>query len=355
LSDVRLVLAGDVAVSRPDPESAFVSALPYLRDSDIRFCNLEVPVFDTALLPSHYIKRVGPPIMDEWMFKSLVDAGFNVMSQANNPNTYHDVGVLIRSLEVLDDAGIVRGGAGLNLAEARKPAVIERCGTKVAFVCRTSVGDPRLAATTNQPGVAFYPIHTTYEPSPRLFDHPGFPPIVRTQPARGEDRDQLEKDIHEAHASADVVIVAWHWGLHYWQISPDAGPGDVEILEYQRELAHTAVEFGADMVVGTGSCYPQPIEVYRGVPIAYGLGSFVLDEEFFSRNNSMGLLLRCVIRDGEIARLAFVGAMTLEYGQPQFDRPDRTAEVVSLVRELSSPFGTQFKIEEEDVEVVLSA
>ena len=72
------------------------------------------------------------------MFDAYVQAGINVMNQANNPNTYHGHEPLFRSFEFLDAAGIVHAGPGRNLAEAREPANIEQNGTKVASLPATT-------------------------------------------------------------------------------------------------------------------------------------------------------------------------------------------------------------------------
>ncbi len=40
------------------------------------------------------------------------------------------------------------------------------------------------------------------------------------------------------------------------------------------EIAHAAIEAGADIVIGHGPHYSLPVELYRGKPIFYGLGSF---------------------------------------------------------------------------------
>jgi hypothetical protein len=61
---------------------------------------------------------------------------------------------------------------------------------------------------------------------------------------------------------ADVVIASFHWGLHR------------EVLQYMTEIGHAAIDAGADLVVGHGPHYSLPVEVYRGRPIFYGLGSF---------------------------------------------------------------------------------
>jgi poly-gamma-glutamate synthesis protein (capsule biosynthesis protein) len=61
---------------------------------------------------------------------------------------------------------------------------------------------------------------------------------------------------------ADIVIASCHWGL-----------GE-EVLDYMSEIAHATIEAGADIVIGHGPHYSLPVEVYRGKPIFYGLGSF---------------------------------------------------------------------------------
>lgn len=40
------------------------------------------------------------------------------------------------------------------------------------------------------------------------------------------------------------------------------------------EIAHAAIEAGADIVIGHGPHYSLPVEVHQGRPIFYGLGSF---------------------------------------------------------------------------------
>ena len=360
MSDVKMILVGDTNVAgdprspRADPDSAFASVLYLLQDADIRFCNLETVLADRKYLSPYDSSTY--PRTDESLLAAYVKAGFNVVNQANNPNTFHGIDPLIRSLDVLDNAGIVRAGAGRNLAEARQPAIIERNGTRIAFVCRTSVGTTQMAATADTPGVAFYPVRTTYEPPlPEgwAYSHPGSPPIVHTVPDRAEHRDMLEEDIRKARKEADVVIMSWHWGLSPFQVQPGARAGDVEVMEYQKEMGHFAIDCGADLVAGHHSHEPQPIEVYKGKPILYSLANFVHDRYGFHDRTLMAILVRCLIHDGKIHRLSFVPGMLHGYGPPVFTWPSESPDVVNRMKEMSSPFGTQFEVGEEDVTVVL--
>lgn len=356
MADVRMVLVGDVSVTREDPDSAFGDAAQYLQDADITYCNLE-----TVLADEKYLEPNDPhamfPRTDEWKFESHVKAGINVVSQANNPNTYHGRPALVRSLEVLDAYGVVHGGAGRNLAEARQPAVIERNGTKVAFVCRTSCGLPELTATEHTAGLAYYPALTSYGPGPNEhnnpYNYPGSRPLVFTQAAQGVHRAALEEDIARARELADLVLVPWHWGLMPMHYYPGATLRDVEIFEYQRELGHMAIDFGADMVVGTGTHYLGPIEVYRGKPIFYSLGSFTHDTPSLAKRVVDTAVIRCHIHDGRVQRVAYVPGTIRGNGPPVFARPAEAVEVVELVQDISASFGTQFQVGDEDVTIVL--
>jgi poly-gamma-glutamate synthesis protein (capsule biosynthesis protein) len=92
-------------------------------------------------------------------------------------------------------------------------------------------------------------------------NRPGIPPIIVTW----ADRDYLarfEQDLIAARESADIVVASFHWGLHK------------DVLDYMKEIAHCAIDAGADVVVGHGPHYSLGTEVYKGKPIFYGLGAF---------------------------------------------------------------------------------
>src|SRR5690349_16300345 len=160
VNDVNMVLVGDTFVGRPDPDAVFKPVKHLIQGADIAFCNLETVVADSKHIDQY--DRDHRPRMAESSIAAYTRAGLNFMNQANNPNTYHGLNALVRSVEVLEAMNVAHGGAGRNLAEARKLAIIGRKGTKVAFVCRTSVGTPEMAATVDTPGVARYPVHTLY-------------------------------------------------------------------------------------------------------------------------------------------------------------------------------------------------
>lgn len=77
--------------------------------------------------------------------------------------------------------------------------------------------------------------------------------------------EQVKQTIAAAkQQGAKLVIVAFHWGTEKAE-EPD---------ETQKSLAHTAVDCGADLVVGHHPHVLQAIEYYKGKYIAYSLGNF---------------------------------------------------------------------------------
>ena len=338
---VELALVGDVYVQRPDPDSTFAYAGKFLRAADIAFGNLETVVADRE----HLDGGGHGPRTDEWMIDAYVKAGFHVMNLANNPSMYRGVKGLLRTIEVLEKAGIAYGGGGRNLEAARRPVVLERKGVRVAFVCRTSVCTIDASAAAERAGLAVVRVATAYEAPPSLpKEVPGAPPIIHTIP-NAADVEALRRDIASAKERADVVVVSWHWG-----VSPFSG-GKGELVGYQKEMAHLAIDAGADLVAGHHPHLVQPIEVYKGKTIFYSLANFVHDGPGFRGKKQDTIMARCRIRDGKINEVCFVPGRINENNQPVLLPPAEAPDLLSHVREVSAAFGTVFEVREGDVAV----
>jgi hypothetical protein len=155
------------------------------------------------------------------------------------------------------------------LHSARRPAIVERGGVRYGFLQRTSVYWPTdHAADARAPGVAPLMGHTAYEApmyrySKWLFpaNRPGIPPQIITW-ANKEHLDGLRSDIEALRAEVDVVVASFHWGLGQ------------HVLTYMEDIAHAAVDAGADLVMGHGPHEALAVELRHGKPIFYGLGSF---------------------------------------------------------------------------------
>jgi len=347
MADVNMVMVGDVYVQRPDPATAFAPLQPYLSKADVGFCNLETVVADAKYLePGDKSTR---PRTDESILPEYLKAGFNVFNIANNPVMYHGLGCFMRHLDVLDESGVAYAGGGRNLAAARKPAIIERNGTKIAFVARTSVGLLTAGAADEKPGVARFGVKVAYEPRERALEVPGCAPYVRTFPS-AKDRDALAEDIKAARSQADVVVLSWHWG-----VSPATG-GVGDLATYQVEMGRFALDAGADMIIGHHAHVLQPIEVYKGKPIVYSIGNYVHDMGSMGEHGRrfVTMLVKVLVRDGKIAGLSYVPGIIDGNGPPNFLRPDEAESIVNYMTDISEPFGTRFEAGADEVKVDLS-
>lgn len=107
------------------------------------------------------------------------------------------------------------------------------------------------------------------------------------------DRDWLRDftdDIAALRRQVDVVVASCRWGLHK------------EMLDYMQEIGCAAVDAGADIVIGHGPHYSLPIEVYRGKPIFYGLGSLSFHTGHGGRahGNWIGIMVQAEFRGGAL-------------------------------------------------------
>jgi len=105
------------------------------------------------------------------------------------------------------------------------------------------------------------PLHSTRKGVPPG-NRPGVPPVIVTR-ADPKSLRVLKNDLAALRKQADIVVASFHWGVFG------------EVLEYMVDLAHAAIDSGADIVIGHGPHhYTMPIEFYKGKPIYYGLGAF---------------------------------------------------------------------------------
>ena len=104
------------------------------------------------------------------------------------------------------------------------------------------------------------------------------------------DPNQIKVDVSAAKLKADLVIVLLHSGI-------EINTYMSTITNDQRLEAHTAIEAGAALVIGSHPHQLQSIERYHGGLIAYSLGNFVFDQYKGVANAT--IILRVVLgRDG---------------------------------------------------------
>jgi len=308
-----VAVVGDILLMHVDDPFEHVSDV--LREADITFGNLESPL-STNGEPSPLKFENGRLIHNEFIFgadpgsvRRLSAAGFDVLSLANNHAMDYGATALRETFDLLEEHGIVQAGAGGNLDEARSAAIVERNGLRVAFLAYVSSttlpGTEHFEASGSAPGLAF--MHST---------------DGRT-PTEASLR-MLREDIAAARQQAHVVAVSFHWGREV-----HSRPSALQV-----QLAHRAVDAGADLVLGHHPHVLQAVEVYEGNPILYSLGNFVFKSRRPElRMSAIGLL---TLGPAGVERIVFRGAWipNVRPFPSGGSRARRTAErIVALSRE----------------------
>jgi poly-gamma-glutamate synthesis protein (capsule biosynthesis protein) len=285
-------------MNETDASVPFARVQEIFRRADVRFSNLECCLFTPP--GGHSVENEGFFADPEIGGAALTLAGIDVVGLANNVN-YGDAAIMA-SIAQLDRLGVGHCGAGLDRAAARRAAIVRGGGLRVGFLQRSSVYWPtNHEASERTPGIAVIRAHTAYQvpmhktrPEIPPLNRPGVPPTVLTW-ADPQYVRQLAEDIVALREEADFVVVSCHWGL------------GKEVLTYMSEIAHAAIDAGADLVIGHGPHYFLPIEVYKGKPIFYGLGSFCFHTGHGGRKHGdwVGVMADLVVDGHSVAEAAF--------------------------------------------------
>jgi len=238
---VSLVFAGDTTLDDEagalierggDPLAGLASVFA---QADIRIANLECVVATTGKAGSkNYTFRAHPRVLP--VLRRHLDG----VTLANNHSGDYGREAFAEMLGLLKQAGLAQAGGGMNLAQAHTPWMVERHGLRIAILSYNEFMPRSFEADFNAPGIAW-----------------------------SED-EQVVDDIRKARSvhQADLVIPFMHWG---WENERVAN-------ERQRQLARRMIDAGADAVIGGHPHVTQDIEHYRGKPIVYSVGNFVMKE-----------------------------------------------------------------------------
>ena len=225
---------------------------------------------------------------------------------------------------------------------ARARVVVSRNGVRYGFVQRTSVYWPtNHEAGEQSPGVAALRGHTAYQlPLHRLRpdmppgNRPGVPPLIVTW----TDPRYLAEYVAEITAlrrEVDVLVASQHWGLQE------------EVLEYMTEIAHAVIDAGADIVIGHGPHYSLPVEIYKGKPVFYGLGSFSFHTGHggIKHGNWVGMLARVTLNGGACAKASFEFVRHNDHNETVICDLAGEQATLEALRKRSAPFKTTIKID----------
>jgi poly-gamma-glutamate capsule biosynthesis protein CapA/YwtB (metallophosphatase superfamily) len=248
----RFVFAGDIVLDVPDPDHWLAGIAPLIESADLAIGHLEVPHTRRG---TELKGDVPAPGADPDALFALRRAGFDAVTLAGNHIADQGADGIEDTLAALDRAGIVACGAGKDLEHARRPAWLACGDRRVALLSYNCVGPEAGWAAVTRAGCAYLPLATA--------DGGAVTPLA-TLSMSAAARDILTADIAAVRSAADLVIVAMHKGIVH---TP------VRLAEYERPIAHAAIDAGADIVIGHHAHIVRGIEIYRGKPVFHGLGN----------------------------------------------------------------------------------
>ena len=189
-----------------------------------------------------------------------------------------------------------------------------------------------------------------------------------------DDLSRILSNIRNARNLGDFVIAAAH--IHQSRSILETQHLSTRPPEFYIDLAHQAIDAGADAFVGTGVQTLRGIEIYKGKPIFYGLGEFFREAQWelelmmgnadwspdrrmqrFARNfggNTQSLESLVAISHYKDGLLTEVRLYPTELGSdgpdsrlgiPRIAKPDDAQRILERVERLSDEWGTDIDIE----------
>jgi poly-gamma-glutamate capsule biosynthesis protein CapA/YwtB (metallophosphatase superfamily) len=283
-----LLFVGDIMLSRAvgarmqaekDWAYPFEKIAGALRAADLTIGNLECPVSDQGKNQYHlYSFRADPKALG-----GLNEAGFGVVSLANNHMYDWGAPALLDTVRRVREAGVRTVGAGQNDLEAHYPLVVDLAGVRLAFLAYVDVEPKDATAGPDRPGVAWL------------------------------EAERVVADIRFARSLADVLVVLPHWGIEYAKLPS----------RNQVALAHQMIDAGADLVIGSHPHVVQPVEPYHSRWIAYSLGNFVFDQKDSATHK--GLMLKVTLHGKQVGDLMMIPISINPRFQPEVATERETA------------------------------
>ncbi len=308
---ITVAAVGDVTMGKawppggerlpPDGARAFFEHVkPLLSRTDITFGNLE-----TVLADRGDSTKCGKKSTNCYAFRIptaygqvLRDAGFDVMSVANNHAGDFGPSGRKSTIAALDAAGIHHSGLVGDIARW------ETKGVKFAMIAFSFGSD-----------------------------------VYRVQ-----ELETARRLVAEVDRTADVVVVSFHAGAEGKGADHVTRKTEIAFGENRGDpyaFAHAMVDAGADLLLGHGPHVFRAMEVYEGRFIAYSLGNFS-SWSLFSIKGAGGVsgVLEVTIAPNGVATEAVLHPTFLD--DPGVPKPDPQKRVIERVRSLSkADFGAE--------------
>ncbi|MBX5242654.1 CapA family protein [Rhizobium sp. NLR22b] len=303
-----LVAVGDLIVTRAltkGNHAGFRNVVETLRGADVTFGNMETNIFDVRSFKGSpqgehggayhvSLPELGP---------DLKAMGFNLVSYANNHTFEWGAEGMRETCRALDETGIVYAGVGENLSQASAARFLETPRGRVSLVSFASTFTPMSRAcdpagqAPGRPGlnalrlreeiIVCQPMIENLRQvrnalpyyNPELDDH-----CVTIAGARFKmgnkvgysylpdpvDVARILRDVRQGKQFSDFCIVTNH--------GHEPGNWSQQTPDYEQAFARNMIDAGADAYIVHGPHQLRGIEIYKGRPIFYSIGNFIMDD-----------------------------------------------------------------------------
>jgi len=239
--------------------------------SHINLVNLETVITDKGKMFPKGEKRPYYFSSNFILANLLIDMKVDVAVTANNHAMDFSYEGLNTQNNWLLNNDIVSVGSGINLKQAREPKYIKYSDTVVSFISFCCVMPKGLGATDEHSGI-FY------------IDE--IEKIAST----------LKDIIQEAKQNSHIVIVTPHW-LENWVESPGR-----EIKLQAKKM----IDLGVDAILGHSSHLLNKIDIYKGKPIIYDMGTFLVDSISGNSELKYSALFQLYVNDKSLSALSII-------------------------------------------------
>lgn len=316
---VRLGFVGDIflgnwAIDFIDNEGfdyPFRNCMDMLQSFDLVVGNLECPITlaDEPFIEKQYLLKA-PPGIENGLFQSNIRA----VNLANNHIMDFGLEGLESTIGYLKSSSIQHFGAGINLESALREARFSIHGKTIALLGFSATFPEEFWATDSTAGAAF-----------------------------AEENDVIDA-VSRCVQIYDIVVVSFHWSAERLEFPKD----------YQIELAHLCIDYGADMVVGHHPHVVQGVEVYKRSPIFYSLGNFSFAS--YSENARTGLFAAVAFSYQGVVKASVIPINvynTEVFFQPDPLRKKQSIEFFHWLNQISEPLNNGKDIVSKDGGIIL--
>jgi len=292
---ITIGFVGDIVPGENSSPEVFTNLEKFLSSPDIMIGNLEgTLLYDPAnsISPKCYdkIDKCYAFAGHTTFAENLSSAGFDVLNIANNHSNDFGHDGILSTISALAGQNLISSGTKNTVT------YVERNGIKIGIV--------------------------------------GFSSYYWTSSL--ENENEISNLIKDARANSQIVIVVFHGGAE--GISYMHTPYETEYYLGEnrgnlRKFTHTAIDLGADVVLGSGPHVLRGMEWYKNKLIAYSLGNFAgaegLSKQDFLKNSAM--LNISFDENGNIVGGNLLPVLINEHGNPEIDKENTAISLVNLL------------------------